>query len=150
MKVDDDDFYGPSLLAELLSSANQSKSTIVGASASLIVVSKGDGSAVYRRPYGPTGYDNHVAGGTIMVRTSTLLSVGGWRCLPREVDKDLFQRMLRLGFRILRVNTDSFALNRSQSDHTWMLDMSKVRKTASPVAGLELESVQSAHSENLT
>ncbi|GAA0395405.1 hypothetical protein GCM10009530_53670 [Microbispora corallina] len=117
-KVDDDDWYGPDHLADLLLAQLYSGADLVGSAAEFVYLEPLD--VTIRRRIGTERFAPLVAGGTMLVRRSAFEAVGGFRPLPRTVDGQLLQAVEAAGGRIYRTHGFGYVLRRrSAHGHTW-------------------------------
>lgn len=92
-KIDDDDFYGPEHVWDLVVARMYSGAQIVGKALDYIYLASQD-TTVFRPTYAAEKYTDFVAGGTILISQGDLRSVGGWRPVPKSVDRALLDRVL--------------------------------------------------------
>lgn len=117
LKVDDDDWYGPDFVADLLLAREYSGAEVVGCSAEFTFVEplwlttrNDDPSEVYR-PF--------VAGGTILVDRGAFRAVGGFRHTRKHVDANLLSAILNAGGNVYRSHGLGYVLRRGTHGHTW-------------------------------
>ncbi|MDA1362541.1 glycosyltransferase [Glycomyces luteolus] len=116
-KFDDDDWYGPHHLDDLLSASRYSGADLVGNLAEL----------VHLEPLRTTVYrfgvnerrSRHVSGGTMLIRRGTIADLGGFRPLPSAIDVALLQSLLAARGRIYRMHGLGYVLSRRAEGHTW-------------------------------
>lgn len=116
-KVDDDDHYGPEHLWDLVLAWHYSGATVVGKGAEFVYLEPYDSTV--RRRMASELYTDVVAGGTMLISRSDLEEVGGWRPLPRSVDRGLLDRVLTGGGLIYRTHGLGFIYTRHSEGHTW-------------------------------
>lgn len=92
-KIDDDDFYGPEHVWDLVVARMYSGAQIVGKALDYIYLSA-QGTTMFRPTYAAEKYTDFVAGGTMLISQGDLRSVGGWRPVPKSVDRALLDRVL--------------------------------------------------------
>ncbi|MFY1635772.1 hypothetical protein ACN27F_21270 [Solwaraspora sp. WMMB335] len=117
-KVDDDDVYGPEHVWDLVLAREFSGATLVGKAAEFVVLQT-LGVTVRRAAVPPEAYGPPVAGGTMLLSRGDLEAVGGWRPVPRSVDRGLMDRVLRAGGLIYRTHPLGYLYERRASGHTW-------------------------------
>ncbi|MDG4763540.1 glycosyltransferase [Solwaraspora sp. WMMD406] len=117
-KVDDDDVYGPEHVWDLVLAREYSGATLVGKAAEFVVLQT-LGVTVRRAAVPPEAYGAPVAGGTMLLARGDLEAVGGWRPVPRSVDRGLMDRVLRSGGLIYRTHPLGYLYERRSSGHTW-------------------------------
>ena len=83
-KLDDDDFYGPEHIWDLVLARQYSGAELVGKALDWIYVESED-ATVFRPVFAAEKYTDFVAGGTICLSKADLLAVGGWRPVPKSV-----------------------------------------------------------------
>jgi hypothetical protein len=117
-KFDDDDTYGPEHVWDLVLARQYSAATLVGKGAEFVYLV--DADLTIRRFSGkPEWEDTMVAGGTMLLAKSDLEALGGWRPVPRSVDRGLFDRLNRAGGTIYRTHPLGYIYHRRAAGHTW-------------------------------
>jgi hypothetical protein len=117
-KWDDDDWYGPDHLADMMLAQSYSGAELVGAASEFFYLQQID--VTVRRNWTSEAMSNHVAGGTFVVSRSAFESLGGFRPVARSVDVQLFQDLLRAGGAIYRTHGLGFVARRAaRGRHTW-------------------------------
>jgi hypothetical protein len=116
-KMDDDDWYGPDFLADLVLAKQYSGADLVGSSSEFTYVAplsvtarRGDPSEVYR-PW--------VAGGTLMLERSFLRGLGGFRSTRQAVDASVLRAVRAVGGVTYRTHGLGYVLRRERQGHTW-------------------------------
>lgn len=102
-KIDDDDFYGPEHVWDLVTARMYSGAHIVGKALDHIYLAAQD-RTVFRPTYAAEKYADFVAGGTMLISQGDLRSVGGWRPVPKSVDRALLDRVAQYGGLIYRTH----------------------------------------------
>ncbi|QRN79242.1 MAG: glycosyltransferase [Nocardiopsis sp. BM-2018] len=120
-KWDDDDWYGPEHLADLLMARAYSCADLVGVTQDLVYLEELD--LTVWRSYQTEKPSPDVVGSTIMVDRSVLRDVGGFRPLPRAIDSQLLLAVRRDSGRIYRTHGLGYLLRRAGQGHTWGADM---------------------------
>ena len=137
-KWDDDDWYGVHHLEDLVGALEDSGADLVGKAAEFVRLESMD-LTIRRFARGAEQYSSTLAGGTLMLRTSTLSDVGGWAAVPRHVDRRLIEAVQHSGGLVYRTHGFEYLLRRSGSGHTWSADDEYFLGQASDVrAGLDL------------
>ena len=137
-KWDDDDWYGAHHLEDMVGALEDSGADLVGKAAEFVRLESMD-LTIRRFARGAEQYSSTLAGGTLMLRTSTLSDVGGWAAVPRHVDRRLIEAVQRSGGAVYRTHGFEYLLRRSSSGHTWSADDEYFLGQASDVrAGLDL------------
>lgn len=116
-KMDDDDFYGPEHIWDLVLARQYSGAEVVGKALDWIHLASSD-VTVFRPTYPAEKYADFVAGGTILISRGDLASVGGWRPVPKSVDRALLDRVLADGGLVYRTHGLGYIYVRRESGHT--------------------------------
>ncbi|SEG58537.1 Glycosyl transferase family 2 [Nonomuraea solani] len=118
LKMDDDDWYGPDFLADLLLAHSYSGAQVVGTVPEFVYLSSID-VTVHRRQI-TEQITSFVAGGTILVERSAFQAVGGFRPLRRSVDTQFQEALQAAGGQIYRTHGLGYILRRGPAaNHTW-------------------------------
>jgi hypothetical protein len=121
LKMDDDDWYGPDFVTDLLMARAYSGAQLVGTSAEFhYLVPK---ETTVRRGHKAELYAHFVAGGTILVERGLLREVGSFRSVRKYVDAQLLRAVVRTGAAIYRTHGLGYLLRRNAAGHTWQVDM---------------------------
>ncbi|PUA81295.1 hypothetical protein [Nocardioides currus] len=128
LKVDDDDWYSPYAIGDLLRARRYTGADVVGMPSEFVFLEE---LGVTARRNHPTEIHNRfVAGGTIMIDRQLLRSVGGFRRVRRFVDAQLLNAVEAAGGRIYRTHGLGYVLRRTASGHTWQSDPESFRTPA--------------------
>jgi hypothetical protein len=133
LKMDDDDWYGPDVVADLLRARAYSAAELVGMAAELHYLSGED--LTVKRGHAVECYASFVAGGTMMIERAVLREVGGYRSVRKFVDAQLLAAVTAAGAAIFRTQSLGYLLRRNPTGHTWdadlsyLLDPSRVQRT---------------------
>jgi hypothetical protein len=119
LKMDDDDWYGPEVVADLLRARAQSGAPVVGSAAEYVYLT--DRDVTVRQHFPAERYTNFVAGGTLMIDGSLLRQVGGFRPVRKYVDAQLLAGVRAVGAPIYRTHGLGYVLRRNPTGHTWTL-----------------------------
>ncbi|MEV0618086.1 glycosyltransferase [Nonomuraea sp. NPDC050404] len=118
LKMDDDDWYGPDFLADLLLAHSYSGAQVVGTVPEFVYLSSID-VTVHRRQT-TEQITSFVAGGTILAERSAFQAVGGFRPLRRSVDTQFQEALQAAGGQIYRTHGLGYVLRRGPAaNHTW-------------------------------
>jgi hypothetical protein len=117
LKMDDDDWYGPDFVTDLLMAREHSGADITGAMAEFVYVEPLD--LTVRRRDATESYRPIVAGGTMMLARDALASVGGFRPMRRHVDAGLLSAVRAAGGSVYRTHGHGYLLRRGSTGHTW-------------------------------
>ncbi|MFB4292764.1 glycosyltransferase family 2 protein [Nonomuraea sp. ATR24] len=135
-KWDDDDWYGPDHLADLVMAAAYSGADVVGTTGEFFYLEPLH--VTVRRVTFASGasypsevWSDHVAGGTITVSRATFHDLGGFPALPRSVDREFLKAAHESGARIYRTHGLGYMLRRGLGGgHTWQLPLGHFLKVA--------------------
>jgi hypothetical protein len=117
LKMDDDDWYGPDVVTDLLLARRYSRAELVGMPAEMVYLEP-IRTTVRRR--GPSeNYGDVVAGGTMMIDRSLLREIGGFASVPRHVDARLLDAVRATGGGVYRAHGLGYLLRRTSAGHTW-------------------------------
>jgi glycosyltransferase involved in cell wall biosynthesis len=120
-KVDDDDFYGPDHLFDLVTAHAASGAAIVGKGAEFVYLA-GAGTTIRRFTGGAETGSTTIGGGALMVSADWLRRVDGWRPVPRRVDRGLIDDVVHRGGTVHRTHAFGYVLHRHGTGHTWEMD----------------------------
>ena len=113
LKVDDDDWYSPHAIHDLLLARRYTGAEVVGMPSEFVYLEE---LGVTARRNHPTEIHNRfVAGGTIMIERQLLRSLGGFRRVRRFVDAQLLNAVEASGARIYRTHGLGYILRRTAS-----------------------------------
>lgn len=116
-KVDDDDWYGPEHVWDVVLARHYSQAVMAGKPAEFVYLADTD-TTVRRKAFTET-FSTHVAGGAFVIGRGDLESVGGWRPVRRSVDVTLSARVRAAGGLLYRGHGLGYILNRHGDGHTW-------------------------------
>lgn len=117
LKMDDDDWYGPQFISDLVLARNYSGAQMVGCPAEFVFVDPL--WVTIRRPDRSELYGNFVAGGTMLIGRDELRTLGGFRPFRRAVDAGLLSSVRRSGGTAYRSHGFNYLLRRRGAGHTW-------------------------------
>ncbi len=126
LKVDDDDWYSPYAIHDLLLARRYTGAEVVGMPSEFVFLEELGVTA--RRNHPTEIFNRFVAGGTIMIDRDVLRSVGGFRRVRRFVDAQLLSAVEASGARIYRTHGLGYVLRRTASGHTWQSDPESFRR----------------------
>lgn len=121
LKMDDDDWYSPDFVADLLRARAYSGADLVGAPDDLYYLE--DRDLTLRLGHPGEVYRGFVAGGTMLVDRARLLELGGFAPVPRHVDKALTAAVRDAGGTVYRTHGLGYVLRRTARGHTWDADL---------------------------
>jgi hypothetical protein len=117
-KWDDDDWYGPDFLADMVLASTYSGAELVGCFAQFVYLEQID-LTVYRRAGQSERIGRVVAGGTFVMQRPFVDAIGGFPPVGRSVDAAMMKLVTAAGGQIYRTHGLAFLLNRRASGHTW-------------------------------
>lgn len=120
-KWDDDDWYGPDHLSDMVLARTYSGAELVGTGQDFVYLQEVD-LTVWRSRESETT-TRFIAGGTILTDRVVMEESGGFRPLPRAIDTQLLLAVNRGGGRIYRAQGLGYVLRRTGGGHTWSEDM---------------------------
>ncbi|MDA0635618.1 family 2 glycosyl transferase [Nonomuraea sp. MCN248] len=135
-KWDDDDWYGPDHLSDLLMAAAYAGADVVGVTGEFLYLEPlnltirrttfASGAA-----YASEVFADHVAGGTIMLSREKFQEIGGFPVLSEAVDREFLKAAAEAGARVYRTHGLGYVLRRGLSEqHTWRLPLAHFVKVA--------------------
>jgi hypothetical protein len=126
--MDDDDWYAPDVVADLLLARSYSGAELVGMPDDVYYLEPSDETV--RLGQRTEVYRQFVAGGTLMVDRGLLREVGGFRTVRRHVDAQLIAAVRAAGGATYRTHGLGYVLRRTDSGHTWQADVDEIRERA--------------------
>lgn len=117
VKVDDDDFYGPEFVWDLVLAHLYSGADVVGKTTEYLYF-EGLDHTVHRK-FATETYHTQVAGGAMMLSRSALAEAGGWRPTPNSTDRSVLIRIASLGGIAYRTQSLGYVYVRHTDGHTW-------------------------------
>ncbi len=132
LKMDDDDWYAPDFVADLLRARAYSGADLVGTADEFYYLADRDLTVQRRHP--GEFYTQWVAGGTLMLDRSLLADVGGFAPVAKHVDRHLLDALLAVGATIYRTHGLGYVLRRNSDGHTYDADLDKILDPAQLVA----------------
>ncbi|MDN4161012.1 glycosyltransferase family 2 protein [Nocardioides abyssi] len=124
LKMDDDDWYGPDFVADLLRARGWSGADVVGTPAEQHYLAPL--ATTVTRGHRTEAWTRFVAGGTILVGRDLLREVGWWRQVRRYVDAQLLAAVHAAGGTVYRTHGLGYLLRRNASGHTWEVDLEEL------------------------
>lgn len=121
LKMDDDDWYAPDVVADLLRARAYSGAEMVGMPAEMHYLAARD--LTVKRGHPSETYARFVAGGTMLVDRGLLREVGSFRSVRKYVDAQLIAAVTAAGAAIYRTHGLGYVLRRNASGHTWEVDL---------------------------
>lgn len=118
LKMDDDDWYGPDFISDLLLAHSYSGAQVVGMVPEFVYLAP-IGVTVHREQV-TEQITNFIAGGTIFSERSAFEAVGGFRPLPGTIDAQFQHAVQAAGGQIYRTQGLGYILRRGKvTGHTW-------------------------------
>ncbi|MER5318546.1 glycosyltransferase [Streptosporangium roseum] len=118
LKMDDDDWYGPDFVSDLLLAHSYSGADVVGMVPEFVYLAS-IGVTVHRDQV-TEQITNFIAGGTIFAERSAFETVGGFRTLPGTIDAQFQHAVQAAGGQIYRTQGLGYILRRGNvANHTW-------------------------------
>lgn len=140
-KWDDDDWYEPWHVLDLLLALEYSGAGLVGKAAEFVYLEAID-TTIRRFATGAERWSTTLAGGTLLAATDVVRSVG-WRSIPRQVDRGLIDDLEARGYASYRTHGFGYVLRRRGGDlsgHTWRAgDAYFLGKATDQRTGLDLD-----------
>jgi glycosyltransferase involved in cell wall biosynthesis len=123
-KFDDDDYYAPNYLQDMILSMDYSNADIVGKSAHYVYLEEKQLLIVKTNGSGVESYSDFLSGATLVFTRHLYNSLGGFADRSRGEDSDLLRRAKEGGFKIYSNDLYNFCLFRrkNKDGHTWQVD----------------------------
>lgn len=124
-KMDDDDWYSPFHVEDLVLAQVYSGAQLVGSPVEFSYLEGID--VTTRRSHRGECYTDHVAGGTMLISKDDLRAVRGWRKVSNAVDRGLIDAVLAAGGNAYRTHGQNYVMHRRAPSefgmqHTWAAD----------------------------
>jgi hypothetical protein len=132
-KIDDDDYYGPEHLRDLVDAAISTKAEVVGRAMNYVYL---EPLSITVRRFAPTGtqavelWSDWVCGGTILVKRKVAEAAGWFGNGTTAVDRYLLSRVTENGGKIWRTFGAGYIYRRSFTFHTYVTNYSKYLNNA--------------------
>ncbi|WP_185995421.1 glycosyltransferase [Nocardioides campestrisoli] len=126
LKIDDDDWYSPYAVHDLLMARRYSGADVVGMPSEFVYLQGPD--VTVRRNHPSELFNRFVAGGTTLLGRELLDALGGFRRVRRFVDTQLLSGVEAAGGRIYRTHGLGYVLRRTGEGHTWAMDDEEFRR----------------------
>ena len=117
-KFDDDDFYGPEHLWDLVLAHEYTRAALVGKAAEYVYLANSN-RTVHRFRNRAERLSASLAGGTMMIARHRLDELLGWREIPASVDRALIEDVTKAGWRTYQTHGMGYMLVRHDEGHTW-------------------------------
>jgi glycosyltransferase involved in cell wall biosynthesis len=132
-KMDDDDYYGPEHLRDLVDTALDTKAEVVGRAMNYVYL---EPLSLSVRRFSPNGiqavelWSDWVCGGTIFVKRDAAMNAGYFGTGTTAVDKYLLSHVSANGGKIYRTFGAGYIYRRSFTAHTYITNYSKYLNNA--------------------
>ena len=132
-KIDDDDYYGPEHLRDLLDAAIETNAEVVGRAMNYVYL---EPLSITVRRFSPTGiqavelWSDWVCGGTILVKRAAAKSAGWFGNGTTAVDRYLLSHVTENGGKIWRTFGAGYIYRRTFTFHTYVTNYSKYLNNA--------------------
>ena len=117
-KMDDDDWYGPNHILDLVLAREYSGADLIGKGAEFVYLASSD-QTIRRFVGGAENNGRTLAGGCLLIKRDDLIENGGWRPISRSIDQALIEDVIRNGGSVYRTHGFEYVLNRHGEGHTW-------------------------------
>ena len=126
LKIDDDDWYAPDAVHDLLMARRFSGADVTGMPSEFVHLEQVD--VTVRRNHPSELFARFVAGGTLLLDRGLLRSLGDFRRVRKFVDAQLLAGVEAAGGRIYRTHGLGYVLRRTGGGHTWVRDAEEFRR----------------------
>lgn len=116
-KIDDDDYYGPEHVWDLVLARMYSGAQVTGKALDWVRIDSAD-LTVFRPTYSAEKFADFVAGGTMLLSREDLIAIGGWRPVGKHIDRALLDAFLADGALVYRTSGLGYVYVRRGSGHT--------------------------------
>ena len=120
-KFDDDDLYSADHIWDLVLAHEYSRAQLVAKAAEYVYLARSD-KTIHRFVGRGETFSTTLAGGTMLITRHDLAAAGGWRRVPRSVDRGLIEDVDRVGGKVYRTHGAGYVLVRHGTGHTWASD----------------------------
>jgi hypothetical protein len=120
LKMDDDDWYGPHLISDLVVALEVSGAELVGSAMDFVYLASLD--LTIRRGAPSERFGSHVSGATLLLRRDDLAALGGWPRVPRAVDSRLLDAVRTAGGAHYAMHGFGYLVNRHLDGNTFTAD----------------------------
>jgi|GEM_PF-2118529 len=120
LKMDDDDWYGPHLVSDLVLALEVSGADLVGSAMDFVYLASL--GLTIRRGAPSERFGSHVSGATLLLRRDDLAAVGGWPRVPRAVDSRLLDAIRVAGGSHYAMHGFGYLVHRHLDGNTFSAD----------------------------
>lgn len=117
-KMDDDDLYDGDHVWDLVLAREYSGAQVVGKGAEYVYLADSD-KTIHRFVGKGESYSTTIGGGAMLISSRDLREIGGWRNIPRGVDRALIEDAEWEGGTVYRTHGRGYVLMRHGQGHTW-------------------------------
>ena len=117
-KMDDDDLYDGEHVWDLVLAREYSGAQVTGKGAEYVYLADSD-KTIHRFVGKGESYTTTIGGGAMLISARDLQEIGGWRNVPRGVDRALIEDAERAGGAVYRTHGSGYVLMRHGQGHTW-------------------------------
>ena len=117
-KMDDDDLYDGEHVWDLVLAHEFSRAQVTGKGAEYVYLASSD-KTIHRFAGRGESYSTTIGGGAMLISRQDLRDIGGWRNVPRGVDRALIEDAEREGGLVYRTHGSGYMLMRHGQGHTW-------------------------------
>ena len=128
MKADDDDWYSPHVLWDLVLAYLYSGADVVGKTTEYLYFERINQTV--HRTFATERYHRQLAGGAMMLSRGTLDSMGGWRPTRHSTDRSVLLDVFRNGGVGYRTHGLGYLYIRHDDGHTWVRSESLLLENA--------------------
>lgn len=132
-KIDDDDWYGPDHIGDLVAALEPRRATLVGKGAEFYHLGDRD-ETIHRVNDRPEQASRLIAGNTLTIRRDDLTALGGFHDVDRTEDRRLVFDVLRWGGLVYRIHGFGHVVRRRGARHTWQITEAELADGARWVA----------------
>lgn len=131
-KFDDDDYYAPNYLLDMILSMEYSNADVVGKSSHYVYLEAKNMLILKTMGTGSESYSDFVSGATLVFTKKLFEDLGGFADRSRGEDTDLLRRAKEKGYLIYSNDTFNFCLFRRKntSSHTWQVDENELLRNS--------------------
>jgi spore maturation protein CgeB len=131
-KFDDDDYYAPNYLLDMVLAMDYSNADIVGKSAHYVYIEEKNMLVVKTVGSGAESYSDFVSGATLVFKREVFEQLNGFADRSRGEDTDLLLRAKEKGFLIYSNDSYNFCLYRraDTGSHTWKVDTDEILRNS--------------------
>ena len=136
-KFDDDDYYGPNYLVDLVNAFKYTEASIVGKYSVYFNLEEHD-SLVLRFPSHENRYIKYVSGSTLTFKKEIFKDVK-FKDINRSEDTSFINESISKGYKVYSTDRFNHIINRRKnlSTHTWKITEDEILKSSSIIKGVD-------------